>query len=299
MVGLCLILIVFICLSSWIPFLNPDVLAFSLHEKCLQFSSFQSETADIYKAIVCGRRLPEGLIKQTFVKSGLIHLMVVSGAHLLFLERLWKNIHLPFFRTGGILFLLILYALTANLHPPVLRALFSFLLLKINRSCKLFWSSSLITHISGILCLIYSPGWARSPSLQLSWLASLAQNISSSRLNKSLLTYLIVLPVCNRWRFLHPFTVFINWIVAPFIGSVLFPCSLLAVFFHPIRPVTDRLWEISLKALIFLQDFIPHYHFIKWHVPERGMWIYILAVFVIVEVFSVQGKRRKVSPEKS
>ena len=127
MVGLCLILMVFICLSSWVPFLSPDILAFSLHEKCLQFSSFQSETADIYKALVCGHRLPKGLIKETFVKSGLIHLMVVSGAHLLFLERLWKSINLPFFRTGGILFLLILYALTANLHPPVLRALFSFL----------------------------------------------------------------------------------------------------------------------------------------------------------------------------
>ncbi|MCY4512325.1 MAG: ComEC/Rec2 family competence protein [Bdellovibrionales bacterium] len=258
-------------------------------------SSLQSELSDIYKALICGKRLPEGLIKESFIRNGLIHLMVVSGAHLLFLERLWKKMNLPFFQTSGIIALLTLYALTANLHPPVLRALFSFLLLKVSDSYKLFWNSPLITHLSGILCLIYSPSWIFSPSLHLSWLASLAQHSSPSRLKKSLLTYIIILPICNRWQFLHPFTVFINWIVAPFIGSILFPLSLLTVLFHPLHSITDKLWEGTLKVLSLFQMFLPHSHLIKWSIPENGIWMYILLVFITLQVTSIYKKRLPVS----
>ena len=290
---LCVIFIGLICLSSWIPEWDIYSLAFESHKKCLQISFLQSEFRDIYRALICGKRLPEGLIKETFIRNGLIHLMVVSGAHLLFLEKLWKNLNPPLFQASGIICLLTLYALTANFHPPVLRALFSFLLLKISGSYKLFWSPTLITHLSGILCLIHSPSWVFSPSLHLSWIASLAQHLSPSRLKKSLLTYLIILPVCNRWQFLHPFTVFINWILAPFIGSVLFPLSLLTVLFHPLSPMTDKLWKGILNGLSFFQMFIPHFHLIKWHIPEKGIWIYILLVFFIIEITSVYKKRTR------
>ena len=288
---LCLTLIGFICLSSWIPEWNISPLAFEFHKKCVQISSLQSEFRDIYRALICGKRLPEGLIKETFIRNGLIHLMVVSGAHLLFLEKLWKNLNPPRFQTSGVIGLLTLYALTANFHPPVLRALFSFLLVKISISHKLFWSSPLITHLSGILCLIHSPSWVFSPSLHLSWIASLAQNLSPVRLKKALLTYVIILPICNRWQFLHPFTIFINWILAPFIGSVLFPLSLLTVLFHPLSPMTDKLWKGIFNCLSLFQMFIPRLHLIKWHIPEKGIWIYILLVFLMIEITSVYKKR--------
>lgn len=287
----CLIIICFFCLSSWIPEWHLSPLSLEFHKKCLQMSSLQSELQDIYKALICGKRLPEGSIKESFIRNGLIHLMVVSGAHLLFLEKFWKKVNPPFFQTGGIIILLTLYTLTANLHPPVLRALFSFLLLKISSSYKLFWNSFLITHLSGILCLIYSPSWVFSPSLHLSWLASLSQNASPSRLKKSLLTYIIILPICNRWQFLHPFTVFINWIIAPFIGAVLFPLSLLTILFPPVHFITDKLWTGILKFLSLFQMFLPDFHLIKWSVPESGVWIYILLVFIVLQISSIYKKR--------
>ena len=293
MVALGLALIAVICCSSWIPGWDLSAVSFLAHKKCLQISSLPSGLEDIYQALLCGKRLPSGLIKETFVRNGLIHLMIVSGAHLLFLERIWKSFNPPFFPSVGVIFLLALYALTANLHPPVLRALFSFLLLKISLFHKLFWSASLITHLSGILCLVYSPSWISSPSLHLSWLASLAQNSSSSRLKKSLLTYLIIFPICNRWRFLHPFTVFVNWLVAPLIGSVLFPLSLLAVLFQPLLFITDPIWEGFLNLLFLFQRMIPRIHLIKWHVSEQWVWVYILSVFVIIEIVSVCQRRRK------
>ena len=293
MAALCLFLIVFICCGSWIPGWDLSEAALFAHEKCLQFSSLPTELEDIYRALICGKKLPGGLIKETFVRNGLIHLMVVSGAHLLFLERIWKNLNPPFFSSVGVIFLLTLYALTADLHPPILRALFSFLLLKINLFHKLFWSASLVTHLSGVLCLVYSPSWVSSPSLHLSWLASLAQNSSSSRLKKSLLIYLIIFPICNRWRFLHPFTVFINWLIAPFIGSVLFPFSLLAVLFPPLLFVTDPLWEGFLNLLFLFQKIIPRHHLIKWHISEQWIWVYILAVFAVIETVSVYQRRKR------
>ena len=96
---------------------------------------------DIYSALLCGERLPEGELKHTFVALGIIHLMVISGCHLIFLEKMWKNL-LPDFRFKNIFLtgFLFIYSLSAGCTPPVLRALFSLLLSRINKKFKLFWS---------------------------------------------------------------------------------------------------------------------------------------------------------------
>lgn len=218
--------------------------------------------------------------------------MVVSGAHLLFLERLWNKLPLPFFKQTGLFLFLVFYALITHLHPPVVRSLFSFFLFQINRRFKLFWSQALITHLSGILCLFYSPQWIHSVSLHLSWLAGLAQTFSTSSIKRSLFTYIIVFPIISQWQFLHPLTVLINWLAAPVIGFVLLPLSFMTVAFPFLQGFSDRVWEGMFFILKFFNRMLPDF---GWQpdlsVFKEYIWFYIGCVFLTVCLSGIWSKR--------
>ena len=179
--GLILILII-LCVNpfSLLSLIEPSYQF--LHEWCLQKvqtegprtsetqlihsqkEPIENQLTILYSAFICGERLPEGEIKKTFIALGIIHLMVISGAHLIFLERIWNL--LPVFRFKNIilaLFLLI-YSMSAGLNPPILRALFSLLLTRMNKELKLFWSPYVRVHISGLLCLLCQSAWFHSLS---------------------------------------------------------------------------------------------------------------------------------------
>lgn len=239
--------------------------------------------SDVYKSLVCGKRLAFGQIKELFIQGGLIHLTVVSGAHLLFLEKFWKKIPLPvFLKTHGLFAVLILYALASNLYPPVVRALFSFFLFRLSHSLKLFWKAHFITLLSGFLCLIYQPSWVSSFSLQLSLLASFFQNVSKSSIKKCFFTYLFILPIVNRWQALHPITVLINWTVAPLISSLLFPLSFISPFVPHFYILTDFLWETTFSVLQLVQIFPSESFLIQWFLPKEWIWFYIVLIFSIL-----------------
>ena len=248
---------------------------------------------DIYKSLVCGKRLPAGPLKLLFIQGGLIHLTVVSGAHLLFLERFWKKLPGPvFLKTHGLFVILILYALASHLYPPVVRALFSFFLFRLSHSLKLFWNPNFITLLSGIGCLIYQPSWVHSFSLKLSLLACFLQNISVNSLKKCFFIYLFILPVVNRWQALHPLTVLINWTLAPLISGLLFPLSFLSPFFPDLYFLTDQLWAVTLQALKFIQIFPSQSPLIKWFIPEGWIWPYIGLVCIILFITDFFQRKR-------
>lgn len=288
----------FFIFSFWYPLWDVSHLSFQLHHLCLNELNFDTSLAEIYKALLCGKRLPKGQIKGLFIQGGLIHLTVVSGAHLLFLEKLWKKIPLPLFiKTHGLFGLLILYALASHFHPPVVRALFSFFLFRLSYFFKLFWNVNFITLLSGILCLVYKPEWSFSFSLQLSLLACFLYNMSESPFKKSFFIYLFIIPVINRWQFLHPFTVLINWSVTPFIGGLLFPLSFLSPFFPVLYTISDLLWTFVLqilKALKFLPSQSP---FMQWYIPKEWIWFYIGFVYIILSVTHLLKKKFTLYPK--
>ena len=267
-------------------FLDLSSLSKEIHGLCLKQIDFKSPFPNIYSALVCGKRLPDGEIKQLFVKGGLIHLTVVSGAHLLFLEKLWLKLTLPKpIKKGGLALFLILYALASQLNPPVLRALFSFFLSQLSQKLKLFWSPSGITLLSALLCLIYNKNWLDSISLQLSVLASLLFSCSKSSLKKAFFIYLSLLPLLNRWQSLHPLTVLINWIFAPVISGLLFPFTFLSPFVPFLYKISDFLWLIFLKPLAIAKLLPSGTALIKYQLPESWTWFYILFIFFVLSTF--------------
>ena len=282
----------FVCLFLGFLFLDLSSLSREMHGICLKQLSFNSSFPDIYKALVCGKRLPYGEIKQLFVKGGLIHLAVVSGAHLIFLENLWLKLPLPkTIKNNGLSLFLIFYALINQFQPPVLRALFSVFFRQISQKLKLFWSPEGVTLLSALACLVYNKEWINSSSLQLSVLASLIYSIPKSSLKKAFFIYLALLPILNRWQSLHPLTVLINWILAPVISGFLFPLSFLSPFLPFLYKINDFLWMLFLKLLEIAKFLPPDTALIKYQLPKDWTWFYILFVFFLLSLFKKLRRR--------
>ena len=294
---LCLILILIILCVNPFSFLSLiEPISQLLHERCLQqVQTGQTEFTDLYSALLCGKRLPEGEIKKTFISLGIIHLMIISGAHLIFLEKIWKL--LPSFRFKNILlgFFLLIYSMSAGLSPPVLRALFSLLLTRINKELKLFWSPYMRVQISGLLCLLCQGSWFHSLSLQLSWIASLGMsNHQLSRLHSCMLTFILILPIISQWGGLHPLSIVTNWLITPLTACVLLPLSFLTIPFPILRFFTDKLWEQFIQIMNMLRPLMENKGIeLSWSFSSFQRWIYICIIFTVFQLFFVYSKRKK------
>ena len=301
-VGLFLILII-LCVNplSVLNFLQPG--SRLMRQWCLQrvrtsepLPAEGEGLTSLYSALLCGQKLPEGQIKSTFIALGIIHLMVISGAHLIFLERIWKHL-LPNFRFKNIfltLFLL-LYSMSAGLQPPVLRALFSLMLSRINKEFKLFWSPYLRVQISGLLCLFCQSSWFHSLSLQLSWIAGMGMsNHRLSRLKSCALTFILILPIVSQWSGSHPLSIILNWLASPIAGGALLPLSLLTIPFPFLRPLTDKLWGYFLNLINSLRPVMENKGIeLSWTFSSFEIWIYICSVFMLLQFYFVCFLRRE------
>ena len=273
-----------------------------MHEWCLQQVEAgpitEQQFTSLYSALLCGERLPEGKMKQTLVAFGMIHLMVISGAHLIFLEKTW-NLLPPFQLKNFLLtFFLLTYSISAGLNPPVLRALFSLLLSRINKELKLFWSPYLRVHISGLLCLLCQNSWFDSLSLQLSWIASIGMsNPRLSRLKSCALTFILILPIVNQWGNSHPLSIILNWVVTPLISCLFLPLSLLTLPFPFLRPLTDQLWGLFLHTLNSLRPLVENTVIeLSWSLSSFQIWIYICFSFILFQLFFIHSLRKQCSP---
>ena len=296
LIGL-LLMIIILCVNpfSLLSFFKP--LGQGLNQICLQRVSAEDTWTLVYSAIVCGERLPEGSLKKTFISLGIIHLMVISGAHLIFLEKAWGLLP-PFrFKNSLLACFLLTYSLSAGLNPPVLRALFSLLLSRLNQELKLFWSPYLKVCLSGLLCLLCQGAWFHSLSLQLSWIASMGMsNPYFSRLKSCVITFILILPVVSSWSSVHPFSIIINWLLVPLAGSILLPFSLLLIPFPFIRPFVNFLWECFLYGLNFLRPLVENQGIqLDWAFSSFGMWVYIALIFIIGEFGFFLTLRKKTS----
>lgn len=275
-----LVLLIFLFIPSIsLEWLSPVTEA--LHGWCLERIAQYTFQIDIQSALVCGKRLPSGELRKIFTDTGLIHLMVVSGAHLVFLEKNLSRLpHWPYKNIFTVL-CLIFYSLTAELHPPIFRALISFFLSAVSKKLQLHWSPCWRVMFSGIICVILNPEWISSISLQLSWTGALVFSYSRrSRWMAQVFSYVFILPLISQWNFLHPLSIGVNWLLLPLIAVTLFPLSILSFIFPFLYPLTQALWSILIQFLIHIQPFFENIPFYIQPIPFSFRWIYIGIIFV-------------------
>lgn len=192
-------------------------------------------------ALICGIPLPSGESKQLFLDTGLIHIMVVSGAHLAFLDRGLRQ--LPSLARW---ILLLTYCWLTGFGAPVMLAFW--------RRC---WEGYLLRRghsrlqleaIAVLTALLFSPMWISSRSFLMSWTCALA--FASPRFlprgDAPLKIYLLLYAFTGA----APLTVLWNVLVAPLVAEILFPLALASLACPPLVNLTDLAWR---WLLIFLE----------------------------------------------
>jgi competence protein ComEC len=244
---ICLITFLFLLSTNILPKLWAEYFLF-FHNFCLSLSPQESFYRDYYSAIVCGYQPPPSLFLQALRGSGLYHLIIVSGAHFIFLEALLallflkrRNVYIDVIIATVLFF----YALTTLLTPPVTRALLTFLLQKVNQEEKLFWRGWHSTLGAGILTLLIYPQWILSWSFLLSWCAALliSQTQQKSAWQQSIWLFLGLAPIIMAFQTPRLAFVLSNLFLAPILGYLLFPLCILAMLAHIFaKYLCDYIW---------------------------------------------------------
>ncbi len=255
---------------SYFSYLSVD-----LHSHCLRASP-SSPFLPYYQSLVCGQKLYNSQEGLSLRQMGLIHLFVVSGAHLQFLDRIfsplksfqvWHWLRLPF---------LLIFVLTAAFPITALRAWFFLLIQKLNKACSLHYSNTDQLLLSILLCLFIFPNQYQSAALPLSWMASLGLQLGKNSMSQSTWIYFLTLPILCSFQWLSPWTILVNAFLAPAVGSVLFPASFFTFVFPLITSITDSLWGLFHWLTSVLTPKLQSQQTPLPALPHFQYWIYCL-----------------------
>lgn len=233
-----------------------------LHQLCLQLNS-TNYSVDLFllrKALVCGAPLSDAHLSSLFQNTGLSHLLVISGAHLVWIE-LWLSRILKLLRWPGrtpIYVLLFIFVSVFQWRPPVTRALTSFFVRELSLKYKLHWTPAQACLLVGSLLLFFYPAWWKSLSFLLSWSASLlVTNLNLNRLRGHLFMFVFLQPFFLYLGAPHPVSILCNWLVTPLMAALLFPLTVLSLFVTPVEHLAVPLWQILFWFLKQVQFNFP------------------------------------------
>lgn len=250
--GLALLVIAQVSLKmNWFELLKPGAEYF--HQFCIAQAP-HSEWKSFYLAIVCAEPLPESGFKHALKLSSLLHMIVVSGTHLIVLEQILKKISefAPKIR-ALIPFVILGFVFITLLSPPAIRALMHYFITKTNTNKKLFLRPVQLSWLSTLLVLAVFPEWIYSLSLLLSTAASLGVslifNSHVSLIKKHTLIYLFMALFLLPIGIPHPLSILFNVVLVPVFGGILFPLSLICFFIPCLTFITDFLWDVLSRFL--------------------------------------------------
>jgi ComEC/Rec2-related protein len=253
-------------------------LADSLQHSCLSMLPSQANSRDAMAALLCGQSLPPSQLKKQLIELSLIHLFVVSGSHLIWLEQILEKLKVPPPVRSSILGF---YSLMTGWQAPAVRAWLQSLLRLFLRRSPAYFPTDLLTLLSGFCCLLLFPQWWGSLSLMMSWAASLAlslrffnmQNWINRVLSNTLVWLLMLGPL---WGFgnLHPLSCLYNLILGPLVGGLLIPLSLFACLLPPVGvPVFEFLLEKFLMFSSTLTEPVQIAQMKKIEISQLWLWV--------------------------
>lgn len=275
-----------------LSFLQPYADAF--HQVCLSRIPSSSYSL-IYGAMVCAEKISyQDSMGILFKKMGLIHLLVVSGAHLFIIYRLLLFLvgrHKRF--TVCIFLLLLLYLFVCRFEAPVVRGFFGIVVTKWNERYHLFWNRSQCVLFSGLLCLVFFPSWLLSLSFQLCWAAGFLNCWPVRGMKKALLFYFGLLPMLLPLGIHHPLGMMSSYFFSYVVFIPMFVISVLVVCFPQGVEVFHFLMKFILRFMESCSEWIPPpLDKIKGY-EWPWIWIWLMILFMITFWIEVISLRRK------
>lgn len=220
----------------------------NVHEFCLSYMEWR-KLPDIYRGLICGSSQIDTKTKQLFLQTGLYHLLVVSGSHLVLLDSYLEKTFSKNFKIKWLA--LLLYCEMCLLQAPILRALCSYSVVSLTHSWRLGLRTDQRVLAAGLMTLIVDPTLILSLSLQLSWMAALCISLPLSLRLKTFLFLLYLLPLLGPQ---HPWTAVNNLVFATVFETLLFPFSIVSVITPFSAEVAHFVWSTTLTLLHYL----PH-----------------------------------------
>jgi competence protein ComEC len=264
---------------------------------CLSTMSTPVDGLELLKAFLCGKPLNNGPLQDLWMQTGLYHLLVVSGGHLVLLE--WALAAAEnFFRRRQILpktlvsvisvLILLGFTLMTGFQAPLVRALIARGLGFSSEYLRLNWTASQLVTISGMLCLVLSPAWLTSRSLLMSWLAALALTTARSALGKSLAVFLFMIPCLWGWGQVHPLGILINLLVAEPV-AILLTLATLTYFIFP--PLSEGLLAGIIKILQTMAELTPLSNRNSQALPLLTVWAFLIIITAILQGRFISQRR--------
>lgn len=271
-----------------------NFLSYFLHLKCMNLLPYNIQSHDTLAALVCGHNFESQKDSSLYVSTGLIHLFVVSGTHLMFIYRglrfLFNNRSTRRFE----FIILFLYAGVCLFNPPIVRSLLTLIALEFLKSRQLLWRTDYVLLLCGLVCLTLQPKWIQSLSLQMSWLAALCLELTSRYFKDSstlarqspfygiyYLTYLgLGLPQFA--------IVAVGLIFNPFLENILFPLALLVC----LLPLVGFLFDFciqNLNAVLNVLEFHPHIPLVPVSSVVLGNWFFIMGLHFVLHFKRVKS----------
>lgn len=267
--------------------------ALPFHNACVERVP-ASRHSHLHAALVCGAKLPGGEQAETFRRTGLLHLIVVSGAHLLWLEALYSRLA----GRGRLAKLLLIpllctFALAARLEPPLLRGGLSMACSALSKRYQFGWSPLQIAALSGLFSLALFPIWFGSLSLLLSWTASLAlaRCAGTGSSWKRQITVYLCMAVCLLPLLPpHPLSIVFNVLAGPVLALLLFPLSAAAWAIPALTPLVDPVFSAILVILTEAGNTVPLMPEIGF---KPGLWVLWFYLFLLNTYWWREDVRRK------
>jgi competence protein ComEC len=237
------------------------------HALALVDQNFDAQTAPIAKALLVGYKKDlDAESKTAFARSGLSHIMAVSGLHVgfivapfwIFIPYFWTKKHGSVIGLSILVFILIIYAGITGFSPSVLRASVMASFLSYGKLFHKVSNSINLTAAAAISLLLFDPSQIYDIGFQLSFSA--------------VLIILLLLPVIQNKL---PYWVQVQWYGAPIMVIIV---SLVVQFgLYPLQ--VYYFGEISLVSPIANALFVPLLGIV---VPLSLLALFLTAIFPIV-----------------
>ncbi len=297
-------MVIFIFCALLLPLLESEkwfsgilTVALQVHRLCLGLIPEDSAYRSLHQSLICGAALPEGSVKTQLQMASLLHLFVVSGAHLVLIETALRKLPARQMRSSLILLSLTVYCFASLLNPPVVRALLNLIFSRLDRFFKTNLSACHQTLLAGVCCALLNPMWAQSLSFLLSWFAAfgIAVSLDFKLKNPIATTFLILalvaLPLGSPLP-PHPLLVIFNVAMTATFSVFIFPASALIVLPFMVG-ISDGAMRLFLNLLAHISRELPSSsnHFPS---PQKMifLWALLLSLHALIHLFSVFRRRR-------
>ncbi len=245
-------------------------------------------------------------VEGQYQQFGLVHLLAISGSHIV---SLMVIVYFILLRSGVtreiatvcLIFFIPIYMILAGASPSVIRASITGVLMLIAFMCSIRLSSLDALSITAICMLIFDPYLVFNIGFQFSFVGSFALLLSAPLLLESgngvirnsiyisLISQLVSTPILlYHFGYYSPYSIFLNILYVPFLSLIVLPCSIIILICLPIIPFLAKSFANVLSiGLNLSNDFLSYCESLPFTRLNFGQTPILLVALYCVSIISV------------